>query len=940
MKTFRPTAALIALTLLAGVLALAPTGAGAADSSAPAMEYTPLDDWWGTNGRVSKILPAPDGRVYLAGSFDYVGPTTGYGVDVDGASGAAAAGQPLVDGIVNDAVSDGSGGWFLVGDFKYVEGQFRKFAAHLRADGSVDSWNPKPDKAPEAVTRVGSTVFLGGDFTRIRSTSALGLAAVDAASGNLVGGFPTTNGAVHSLVTDGTSVFAGGAFTSVGGTSADRLARIDASSGAVSSWAGTSGTVVDLALTPDGSTLYAVGGFSSVTGSGATVGRDDSAAIATATGAVRPWAPTITGEVRAVAVDPAGPVYLGGDLSTVGGLARADLAVVDGQTGAVLPGDFDIEGCNEPHSTKSANKNPRCTPSVDALAVGNGLVYVGGRFSRAGGEIRHDAVAFRLGTGALTGWDPVPSDQVLALAVDPGDGSVFVGGDFTSVGGLVRSGVAALDAATGVGVPAFRADADDMVTDLDLSPDGRTLYMGGSFREVGGEVRRYVAAYDTATDTLASSWSPRVNNQVLELETGPDGVYIVGKFKNIRNGGAKTSRLHVAKLDLVTGDVMSFRADTEDTAPAGTRLRRNGMVQTLEVSPDGSKVYFAGPFDTVNGVTQPGLAVVDGTTGALLPHQLGGLSSCWANGRWAVDLYLSPDGQRLYGGDVCPDYFYQWDAVNLSASKPNGLNWVTWCNAGQQAALEVGDRVYYGSHGGSRSASQGGFCQAEARSTATRSGPVVDVQRHIGFAVDTGKLLTDQPTFDTPMGVWSYARLGDLVLVGGDFRLAGDRRNLQQGLAAFPPADPCPRVTEIEAENGVLAGDFTYDADSRASGQFFAQVPGSGTVTHPNPSTATYCFDVTEAGSYAIEAQVAGQGGNADSFYVSVDGGPVWEWHIPSTTAGYLPARVTDGAEQTPVTVDLSRGEHTVTVTLRERGARLDSIGLVPADGTGHTTPG
>ena len=137
---------------------------------------------------------------------------------------------------------------------------------------------------------------------------------------------------------------------------------------------------------------------------------------------------------------------------------------------------------------------------------------------------------------------------------------------------------------------------------------------------------------------------------------------------------------------------------------------------------------------------------------------------------------MSQDGQRLYGGDVCPDNVYQWDAVNLSTpTRPTGLVWRTWCNGGMQGALEVNGRLYYGSHGGDKG--YGGFC------TAYPGGPNVARSRFAVFDATSGALLTYAPTFDQPMGVWSFAASPYGLLVGGDFTIAGNRSTVAQGFA-------------------------------------------------------------------------------------------------------------------------------------------------------------
>src|SRR5512134_1085573 len=111
----------IAAAVTAAVAVPATTGAQEAaaalvNAGPPSLTYTPSPNWWGANGRVSDLRVVGN-RVYLAGGFDYIGRTTGYGVKVDAATGAVAVG-PRIDGIVRAAAPDGQGGWYVGGDFR------------------------------------------------------------------------------------------------------------------------------------------------------------------------------------------------------------------------------------------------------------------------------------------------------------------------------------------------------------------------------------------------------------------------------------------------------------------------------------------------------------------------------------------------------------------------------------------------------------------------------------------------------------------------------------------------------------------------------------------------------------------------------------------------------------------------------------------------------
>lgn len=742
------------------------------DSGPPQLTYTPSSSWWSTNGRVAD-MKVIGGRVYLAGGFDYLGPTTGYGVRVDPSTGAKAPG-PLVDGIVRAAVPDGQGGWYLGGSFRKVGGKGRVSLAQVSASGTVTGWNVKTDGVVNAIAVTSSGVVVGGSFGTVNGVATPNLAKVDRVTGALATWKPSPNQAVRALAVQGSSVYVGGDFTVLNGVSRSRLARVSLSTGTTeTAFTGTAAsTVRTLALAPGGSVLYAGGDFTTAAGAGSTVSRSRLAAFSTSNGAVTAFAPSANASVQALTVDSVGRVYAGGLFTSISTVARGYLAQLT-PTGSLGTLNTGLSGCHVRHTTKYAHGLPPCTPEVAALSITGNTLFVGGRFGASGTAQRHDAAAFALDTGMLTSWNPVPGDRPLTVASTAS--GVFLGGDFTSVGGLVRRGLAALDAVTGVGVPAFRADANEYVETLAASTDGSRLFLGGNFTVVQGQPRPYFAALDTATGLVVSAVRPAFNRGILALAYSSGAVYAGGQFTTV-NGLA---RGHAAKLDATTG-TLSTTWVANTTGPTGT-LRQNGMVMGVAVPPDGSKVFLAGPFTAVNGTSVAGgLAVVSGLSGQLGPRQLGGVNGCGGGvGPWINRLYLSDDGERLYGGDICPDDVYQWDAVNLSsASNPTGLRWRTSCNGGMQGRLEVNGHFYYGSHGGDQGA--GGHCLDRP------GGTWVEQQRYYVFNASNGYLYPDRPEFDTPMGVWSFAATDAGLLVGGDFTSAGTARNVAQGVAFFP----------------------------------------------------------------------------------------------------------------------------------------------------------
>lgn len=135
-----------------------------------------------------------------------------------------------------------------------------------------------------------------------------------------------------------------------------------------------------------------------------------------------------------------------------------------------------------------------------------------------------------------------------------------------------------------------------------------------------------------------------------------------------------------------------------------------------------------------------------------------------------------------------------------------------------------------------------------------------------------------------------------------------------------------------EAESGDLNDFFVTVSDSSASGGQYIHVPeGTGNEwTGPVAGKqADYCFNVSQAGIYRINTMVKGLDAESDAFFVQVDGSPTdgYLWDVPQNSS-FVQDYVADRGVADPVEVSLSAGLHTVSVFLREDGARLDKIEL------------
>ena len=91
---------------------------------------------WVANGNVIDVALSGT-TLYIGGAFTYVGPLTGGFAALDAGSGVPNLALPPTNGTVRAVVPDGSGGWYIGGEFTTVGGYPRNRLAHLKAGQPV-----------------------------------------------------------------------------------------------------------------------------------------------------------------------------------------------------------------------------------------------------------------------------------------------------------------------------------------------------------------------------------------------------------------------------------------------------------------------------------------------------------------------------------------------------------------------------------------------------------------------------------------------------------------------------------------------------------------------------------------------------------------------------------------------------------------------------------
>src|SRR4051812_45090382 len=247
-----------------------------------------------------------------------------------------------------------------------------------------------------------------------------------------------------------------------------------------------------------GNTVYATGQFTQARPAGAAAGtsetpRSNILAYNLSTGAlISSWAPTLDAQGTSIAAAADGSrIFVGGDFTSVSGVARNRAVALDPTTGAVLTG-------------WNANVNAR----VDDIEVSGSTVYLGGAFTVVGNQPRSRLAAVTSSTGALLPWAPQADAEVEALVAPAGSGKVIAGGHFYNMNGVAAEGPSAIDAATGDTLSwpmnTQAANAGDNSAITSLTTDGTNVYGTGFvfFGQGGdGNVEGSFAA-DVATGQL------------------------------------------------------------------------------------------------------------------------------------------------------------------------------------------------------------------------------------------------------------------------------------------------------------------------------------------------------------------------------------------------------------------------------------------------------
>ncbi|MBN2549705.1 MAG: DUF11 domain-containing protein [Anaerolineales bacterium] len=434
------------------------------------------------------------------------------------------------------------------------------------------------------------------------------------------------------------------------------------------------------------------------------------------------WASTFkiedatNGPIYAMAMDPGGNLYIGGDFTTAGGVSANNIAmwdganwfalgngtnlpvralVLDGLGGLYVGGEFTIAGSGQASriaywdgalwSPLGSGVEGGQSVSVDTMIMIGVHLFIGGSFLKAGGitansVARWDGVSwYPLGGGVTSGFF---QSKVLALLWD-GGGSLYVGGRFAQAGGSQASNIARWDGVNwyplNTGVRYSIAPIYVQVNDLAFDNWGY-LVAAGHFDDAGGVYSPHVARYD-GTVWLPMGAGRDFPVESLERDAGghlfAGGDYEVGRWNGLLwtdlgdgvDGTIYDMAFHPGGTLIVGGDFTLADGSVTNNMAAwnGAQWLRvdsygNGMSGIVKaLATYGGEVYAGGEFLAAGGIVANYIARWDGI-------QWRALGSGMNDHVYALAVdgagRVYAGGKFTLAGGVPASFIAMWDGAN------------------------------------------------------------------------------------------------------------------------------------------------------------------------------------------------------------------------------------------------------------------------------------
>ena len=378
-----------------------------------------------------------------------------------------------------------------------------------------------------------------------------------------------------------------------------------------------------------------------------------------------------------------------------------------------------------------------------------------------------------------------------------------------------RSNLLAYNVRTGQLVNSWAPTVNGVVKVVKASPDGKRIYVGGTFNNASGSTRWNLAAFDATTGALISGFNAAVGGAYVNALAVTNSTVYVGGLISAGNGVARKN-------------LMAFNSSGQLLGWAPTT---DLQVDSMVMAPKSSNVVVAGRFSTVNEVTQRGLAALDPVSGAIMPWTapsvvINGMGAGGNKGKAGI-WSITADSEAVYGtGWVYADVATGNLEGTFAADGATGdIRWIADCHGDHYGVFSDGTTVYTTSHEHSCD-SMGGYPQkdpspgnmrnatavtAAAKGTLARAGVVNNIYKDWS-GWPSAAAINWYPDWYTGTASgqgqagWSITGNKDFISVGGEF--PGVNGQGQYGLVRFAkvPATGAKQGPRLSGDAWALTG--------------------------------------------------------------------------------------------------------------------------------------
>lgn len=520
----------------------------------------------------------------------------GFAAAVDTVTGTTLKFCPGVDGAIT-TISVSGNRVFCGGYFTGIGTDMNcKIAAIRISTNTLLPLNANIDGKINTMAFAGNTLYIGGTFKTINTLTRTNIAAFNTTTLALLSWNPAVSSIqptaeIYNLATSATYLFVTGNYYSIASQLHPGIAAFSIPANTIHSWnPNPSGDVLTVGVINN--KLFVSGPFTFISSTSRNKLAVYDLPALTINGTYLPAGPYYNNEIKSWTFHR-NKIMMLADFGTAGVIAFDTLLTPDPWA---IPITTPING-----------------GKINTISCNGTSVFAGGSFW-AGGLNRNNLASAVISTGNVTNWAPQPNNTVVGIASYKQN--LYIAGSFTQIAGSPIIGLAKINKSTYVASvePSYMLNNNIVAA---VKQDS-SFFFTGYFTSCGSSSRKYLAAINMKKDSVYA-WSPGVgfvSNTINSLAVINDTVYVGGFFSVL--GGEVRKNIASFKFNrgALLGEITSWCPQPSATV--------------YSIGAVGPHVGIGGLFSYVNGQDASGFAVLTRSdSGTLVKNYLpisGGVS--------------------------------------------------------------------------------------------------------------------------------------------------------------------------------------------------------------------------------------------------------------------------------------------------------------------------